>query len=155
MIYMVTLGGSIKGANLEVHSIQFVQADKVEDTYDILRERWYGDSLHIDGITPFQFIDGYEIVEEGNSEKIPYLIVYGGYQAGIIDELHTYSVVLASSPIEAKQIAKSQLPQFKTMNHVDEVVDIFSNLGSWFGFKSSNCHFQENKTTHTFIKLIE
>jgi hypothetical protein len=150
---MITLGGSIKGANLEVHAIQFVAADSVEDTYSELQNRWYGDSLHIDSITPLEYIDGYQIIEGGTSEKIPYLIVYGGYQTGVIDELHTYHIVLANTPKEAKKIAKTDLSKFPNMNHVDEVVDMFENVGTTFGLQKAECFFQDNITTHTFIKL--
>lgn len=153
MIYMITLGGSIKGANLEVHAIQFVQANSVEDTYPELKRRWYGESLHIDSITPFEFIDGYRVVEGKTSQFIPYLVVYGGYQAGIIDELHCYHVVLAKSKEEATKVAKLELPQFPSMNHVDEVVDIFKNVEMTFGFEEQDCKFTDNVTTHTFIKL--
>lgn len=153
MIYMITLGGSIPGANLEVHAIQFVSGDTVEETYPELQKRWYGNSLHIDSITPFEYIDGYNIVEGGNSDQVPYLIVYGGYQAGVIDELHSYQVVLANNPLEAKKIAKSQLNHFPPMNHVDEVVNIFDNLGKRFGSNPCDCSFRDNTTTHKFIKL--
>lgn len=152
MIYMITLGGSITGANLEVHAIQFVSADSLEDTYEELIGRWYGESLHIDSVTPLTYIDGYKVVE-GTSEDIPYLVVYGGYQKGAIDELHTYHVVLAKNSVEAKKKAKQDLSKFPTMNHVDEVVDIFENVGMQFGLEPSDCQFTDNQTSHQFIKL--
>ena len=49
-LFMVYLGGSAPKANIEVHDIQFVVADKIEDTYDQLKSNWFGNitGLHLD-----------------------------------------------------------------------------------------------------------
>ena len=129
-VYMITVGGSIQNANLEVHSVQFVYAENIEDTYPILKERWYGSSLHLDGYKVLDKIDGYEVDLNGKIDENLYLVVYGGYQKDIIDELHDYTFVIAKDEKEAKHLAKAKISNFNNMNHVDEIVDVFKNEGS-------------------------
>lgn len=152
-IYMIGLGGSIQNANTETHSMQFVFAENIECTYEQLKTRWYGDSLHIDGYAEFKYIDNYEVDYDSKLEDNLYMVVYGGYKEGIIDELHTYSFVRAYDKIEAKSKAKEKIHEFKYMDHVDEIVDVFSNVGMRFGLKQSNKTFKDNNYKHTFIKL--
>ena len=78
-LFMIGLGGSIKGANVEVHAMQFVIADKLENCYDDLRKRWYGESLHIDSYTELEFIDGYQIDLTSTTNTNLYMVVYVGY----------------------------------------------------------------------------
>ena len=49
---MVVLGGRTKKANIEVHDVRWFVGSKIEDTYDTLREDWFGSlkDLHIDAI---------------------------------------------------------------------------------------------------------
>ena len=100
---MIGLGGSIQNANCEVHSMQFMIANSIEETYEEMKQRWFGDSLHIDSYTEIKYIDGYQIDMDSNSDLNPYMVVYGGYQKGVIDELHDYSIVLANSKEDAKK----------------------------------------------------
>jgi hypothetical protein len=40
-LFRVYLGGSAPKANIELHDIQFVVGDKIEDTYEQLRNSWF------------------------------------------------------------------------------------------------------------------
>lgn len=153
-LYMIGLGGSIGGANVEIHDMQFVYADSLEGCYDTLKKRWYGDYLHIDSYTVLHHIDGFDITFDTISEQNLYMIVYGGYINESIDELHQYHFLRAHNPAEAKIIAKQDIVRFPKMNHVDEIVDVFDNAGVRFGFYPSTHSFTDNTLTHTFIKLI-
>lgn len=124
-LFMIGVGGSARNANVEVHGMQFVYAESLEDSFPILLERWYGDSIHLDGYTELMYIDGYEIDKSLSSKKNLYMIVYGGYKSDVIDELHDYHFVLADNPIDAKKVAKKDMKKFTYMNHVDEIVDVF------------------------------
>lgn len=152
-LYMIGLGGSIQGANIEVHDMQFVFADKIEDCYQELKNRWYGDSLHMDSYTEVHTIDGYQIDFTVEETKNLYMVVFGGYKKGTIDELHSYHFVLASSKQEAKNIGKSLYHRFDNMDHIDEVVDVFQNAGARVGWIKGDYSFVSNNTVHTFVKL--
>ena len=152
-LYMIGLGGSIKNANTEVHAMQFVYAENLEDCYQELKKRWYGESLHIDGYMYLKTIDGYEVDFSNKMEDNLYMIVYGGYQEDVIDEIHRYHFVVAKSKTEAKLLAKESMHSFTSIDHVDEVVDVFENAGVRFGLKERDCSFSENSYSHTFIKL--
>ena len=60
---MVVLGGSAPKANIELHDIQFVTGQKIEDTYPKLIESWFGNKkgLHIDCYKEITGADGYKV----------------------------------------------------------------------------------------------
>ena len=60
---MVVLWGRAKKANVELHDVRWVVGSKIEDTYDTLRNDWFGSSrgLHIDSYKKIQYIDGHKI----------------------------------------------------------------------------------------------
>ena len=39
-LFMMSLGGKINGANIEVHDVQFAAAAKIEDNYAFGRSNW-------------------------------------------------------------------------------------------------------------------
>ena len=41
-LYLVVLGGRVKKANIELHDVRWVVGSKIEDTFDILRNDWFG-----------------------------------------------------------------------------------------------------------------
>ena len=154
-LHLIGLGGSVQGANIEVHDLQIVLGDTLEDCLEHVKHNWYGDSLHIDSDTVIREIDGYDISYDGEETKHLYLIVYGGYKSDQIDEVHTYDMILADSKQEAKQLAKQSMSRFSHIDHVDNVVDVFASIGRRFALvPNSESKFTNNKTTHTFLKLI-
>jgi len=62
-LYLVVVGGRAKKANIELHDVRWVVGSKIEDTYDTLRNDWFGSSkgLHIDSYKRIQYIDGHKI----------------------------------------------------------------------------------------------
>ena len=49
-LFVIYIGGTHKKAFIEVHDMRFVIAEKIEDTYDFLKQTWWGtkESLHLD-----------------------------------------------------------------------------------------------------------
>lgn len=152
-LYMIGLGGSIKQANIEIHDMQFTLAQNKEEAINNVIPNWYGDSLHIDSYTEVNVIDGYTIDYTKQSDLDLYLIVFGGYKQGTIDELHDYHFLLANSKEDAKAQAKKDITSFNHMDHVDEIVNISKKLNTKFGFIKTKTNFKDNITTHTFIKI--
>ena len=48
-LYLVVVGGRSPKANIELHDVRWVIGSKIEDTYDQLRNDWFGSphGLHI------------------------------------------------------------------------------------------------------------
>lgn len=153
-LYMIGMGGSVGNATLEVHDMQYVIAETKEEAFSIVKDRWYGKSLHIDSYTEIKYLNGYEVDLSGELESNVYVVVYGGYKKGYIDELHDYNFVLADSKKEAKAFAKSEMSNYPYMDHVDNIVNLFEYLGCRFGLKKSNKSFKDNEINHYFLKLI-
>ncbi len=57
------LGGRSEKANIKLHDVRWVVGSKIEDTYDTLRNGWFGSSkaLHIDSYKRIKYVDGYRI----------------------------------------------------------------------------------------------
>ena len=62
-LYLVVLGGRAKNANIELHDVRWVVGSKIEDTFNTLRNDWFGSpkGLHIDSYKKIRYIDGYKI----------------------------------------------------------------------------------------------
>ena len=74
-LYLVVLGGRAKKANIELHDVRWVVGSKIEDTYETLRNDWFGipTGLHIDSYKRIRYVDGYKINLinfENDKEKI-------------------------------------------------------------------------------------
>ena len=41
-LYLVVVGGRSPKANIELHDVRWVIGSKIEDTYDQLRNDWFG-----------------------------------------------------------------------------------------------------------------
>lgn len=152
-IFMIGMGGSVEGANIEVHDMQFIKASSLEDTFDEVIKRWYGTSLHIDSYQELKYINGYEVDLNKKSSKKLFMIVYGGYNPLIVDEVHRYDFVLAENKEEAKVVGKKNMTNFEHIDHIDSIVDVFENVGDTFGFVEADVSFKDNTMTQTYLKL--
>ena len=47
-LYLVVIGGRIPKANIELHDVRWVVGQKIEDTFDELKNSWFGS---LDGLT--------------------------------------------------------------------------------------------------------
>lgn len=125
-LFMITVGGSIADASVEIHDVRFVLAEKLEETYDYLREVWFGidSTLHIDSYKIINEIDGYQVtLGEGNSLKL-FMVNYGGKNPDTYLEVHRVDFVVAEDMITAKKLAKEKMSNFKFIDHVDQITNV-------------------------------
>lgn len=130
MLYVVMLGGKHPRAKIEVHDIAFAAGDTLEDTYEQLRQSWFGSpaGLHIDA---WMAVDGvHEWKVELSTVSSPpdsprlYFINLGGYESRTFGEIHQYLLVVANDRRDAMAQAKKRvLPHWK-LSHTDGVLDV-------------------------------
>ena len=140
-LYLVVLGGRAEKANIELHDVRLVVGSKIEDTYDTLRKDWFGSlkGLHIDSYKKIQYIDGHkinlknvenhkirkkELVKKNNSKKYLWFVNIGGYDPTSMQEKHEFGLVIASSKLEAKNIAKSKWLIGCKKKHKDDLASL-------------------------------
>ena len=158
-LFLVVVGGRSPKANIELHDVRWVIGSKIEDTFDQLRNDWFGSykGLHIDSYKKIESIDGYKINlrnKENNEpknkifkkEKIPnkklWFVNIGGYDPTSMQEKHEFGLIVASCPSEAKNKAKSKwlidckkrhkddISAVKNFNDVDDC-EVIKNIKNW------------------------
>ena len=140
-LYLVVLGGRAEKANIELHDVRWVVGSKIEDTFDTLRKDWFGSSkgLHIDSYKKIQYIDGHKInlinieknkigkkqlVKKIVTKKNLWFVNIGGYYPTSMQEKHEFGLVIASSKLEAKNIAKSRWLIGCKKKHKDDLASL-------------------------------
>ena len=158
-LFLVVLGGRAKMANIELHDVRWVLGSRIEDTFDALRRDWFGlsEGLHIDSYKKVNYVDGYKInlknlenkklnknkfLNENNSKKNLYFVNIGGYDPTSMQEKHEFGLVVASSGLEAKNIAKSKWLIGCKKKHKDDLAslemllscddcELIKKIGNW------------------------
>ena len=158
-LYLVVLGGRAEKANIELHDVRWVVGSKIEDTYDTLREGWFGSpkGLHIDSYKKIKYVDGYKInlinFEKYNIEKKKlskknkikkylWFVNIGGYDPTSMQEKHEFGLVTAKTKLEAKNIAKSKWLIGCKKKHKDDIAslemlfnyddcELIKKIGNW------------------------
>lgn len=123
-LFAVGIGGKVEKANIEVHDVQFVIADKIEDTFQTLRDNWYGDRLHMDEYKVVEGADGYriELAESPQqTEQELYFVNMGGYTKEQFGELHEHALFTAKSEEETREKGNTGLLSQADTRHVDAV----------------------------------
>lgn len=119
-LFMVYLGGSATGANIELHDIRFVSGSTIEDTYTTLQQQWFGDKskVHMDSYVQLHHADGYRIELKSEAPSTErqfkgqlYFVNFGAYFDDKLAEFHDFTLVVADSPQAAKTRAKEQIKQ--------------------------------------------
>ncbi len=140
-LYLVVLGGKVKKANIELHDVRWVVGSKIEDTYDTLRKDWFGSpqGLHIDSYKKIEYIDGYkinlkyfvkdkidkkELVKKNKAKPYLWFVNMGGYTPNSMQENHEFGLVIASTKLEAKNIAKSKWLIGSKKKHKDDLASL-------------------------------
>ena len=140
-LFLVVLGGRAKKSNIELHDVRWVVGSKIEDTYDTLRRDWFGSpkGLHIDSFKKIKYIDGYKInllnfekdnlekkqlVKKNNPKKYLWFVNIGGYDPTSMQEKHEFGLVIASTKLEAKNIAKSKWLIGCKKKHKDDIASL-------------------------------
>ncbi len=127
-LYLVVLGGRIRGGHVEVHDVRWVVGQTIEETIPQLRSEWIGSAkgLHIDSYKLIRFINGYQIkvvttdeVARNQVNKL-WFINLGGYKIGEMLEQHHLELVVAPSIQAAKKRALSRWPESMKQIHKDD-----------------------------------
>ena len=148
-LYLVVLGGKANNANVELHDVRWVVGSKIEDTFDVLRRDWFGliEGLHIDSYKKIKYVDGYTInlkKSENNkiknqilvnrkkaSKKTLWFVNIGGYEPNSMQEKHEFGLVVASSELEAKNLAKSKWLIGCKKKHKDDLSPLHNLIGCY------------------------
>ncbi len=126
-LFAVYIGGEAAGANIEVHDMRFVIGESLEDTYDELRNQWWGipKSLHLDCWSELTRADGYRITlkrEPNIGEDKLYYVNLGGYDPEHFTEMHKNMFVVAPTQSKAKVRALKTVRHW-TSFHQDEIFE--------------------------------
>jgi Domain of Unknown Function (DUF1543) len=132
-LFAVFLGGRAPRCNTELHDVVFVVGRSIEDCYDRIMDKWFGDplKLHIDSWMELQYVDGHRVslrARPASAEKKLFFINLGAYLPGQFTELHANAFVVASDEAEVKKHAKGELLRGAQSVHTDDLYDIYDCL---------------------------
>ncbi|OYW90385.1 MAG: hypothetical protein B7Z18_11475 [Alishewanella sp. 32-51-5] len=123
-LFLVYLGGTAPGANIELHDVRFVVGKRIEDTYPQLRQQWFGTQkgLHLDSYLALHNI---RLSTAPVQQQVKLFFVnFGGYYPGKIAEQHDFMLCVAGSAAEAKTRAKAQLLTDADSPHKDDLLQL-------------------------------
>ena len=128
-LYAVYLGGRSAKCNIELHDVVFVVGKTIEDTYEQLLSKWFGNpiGLHIDSWIELSIVDGFKVSlskEKQGSPKRLYFVNLGAYLPGVFGELHANSLVVEESERLVKKRAMASLMNGMENLHIDDIYDI-------------------------------
>ena len=128
-LYMINLGGKAKGGNIEVHDVQFVAANHIDETIEVLKKNWYGLplKLHMDSYKLINGAEGHSVKlteEKPESSKQLYFVHLGGYLRTSTQEQHEIFLCVGASEQEVKERAVKLMTVSDTQNHVDSIVNV-------------------------------
>jgi len=126
-LFMIGIGGKKTPANIEVHDVCFIIADKIEDCYECLKTNWYGESLHIDTYKVINGANGYHLTlsdqPTDDQEKL-FFVNMGGYDQQVFGELHEVGLFVANSEQEAREQSKDLLLVDTDNQHIDNIYPV-------------------------------
>lgn len=139
-LYMISIGGKAEKANIEVHDVQFVIADTVEDVIPVIKENWYGRDfkLHMDSYKAIEGIPGWKIevtTTPQQPEERLFFAYLGGYLEDSTQEVHKVRLLTGPSLKSAKANALTGADFNFLQPHVDTIVDVEESLLSADGEK--------------------
>jgi hypothetical protein len=160
-LFAVYLGGRAPKCNTELHDVVFVVGEKIEDTYEKLMDRWFGNPLrlHVDSWLELKVVDGHRVrlgsTNSKSSSKL-YFINLGAYVPDQFTELHANAFVVAATEAEVKKKAKTELLRGTQSVHTDDLYDIddclevteVDGLHVWLEPTSETAMFAPNNGYH-------
>ena len=149
-LFLVVLGGRIKGCHVELHDVRWVVGDDIEDTIPELKRQWFGTrrGLHIDSYRKVRAVDGYQVSISRDSSASAdqtmklWFVNLGGYSPSEMAEQHRFGLVVARPTQAAKarakkhwldgleQIHKDDLHPLEPDAAIDDLLPIDGN-GAW------------------------
>ena len=158
-LFLVTLGGRVKGSHVEQHDLRWVVGNTIEDTFHQLRKQWIGmpSGLHIDSYIRIDYIDGFQIKLRGihsshnkcssetrlnsfNQKEKLWFINLGGYHPSHLLEQHQYYLIVANSSKEATKLAKSRWRSSLLKIHKDNEYKLNSLLEIDNSYSLDSCY---------------
>jgi hypothetical protein len=154
-LWVVLLGGRPADARIEQHNVFWGAAYELKDLYGAIKRSWLAArQVHIDAHMCVEQIGDYEVVickeselanlTDIDTEKKLFFVNLGGYQEGMMTEMHKRVLIVASSEDEATLIAKKDkffeqgINIENTVTHIDDKhqledgldIEIPINIGS-------------------------
>ena len=160
-LFIVVLGGKVKGSHIEQHDVRWVIGKTIEDTFDQLREEWFGEKkgLHIDSYIKIKKIDGYKVIikcedsslkfKETKQNKSLWLVNSGYYNKYSMFEKHKLLLVVAKNIFQARQIVRTRWGKLNEKIHFDNLHSI-SKVESLSPSESLN-----NKSGHQWRIILK
>ena len=146
-LFAVLLGGSARGAMVELHDMTFVAAPTIEAAYPQLKEKWFGtrSSCHVDSWMELNQIDGYDVTLVPEAQATPplpgspqlFFVNVGSYPKGRLEESHTYLFLVGNDAKAVKNRATKLGPDGHFLPHKDnlEIVDQIIAVDSVSGYR--------------------
>ena len=149
-LFLVVLGGRIKGCHVELHDVRWVVGDSLEATIPELKRQWFGTrrGLHIDSYRQIRWADGHRVSistatpTPAEAELKLWFVNLGAYDSSSMAEQHQFGLVVARSPQAAKakakrlwlkgleQVHKDDLHELTDSPAIDDLLPIDGN-GAW------------------------
>lgn len=140
-LFVIYIGGDHKQSLIELHDMRFAVGNSIEDTYQRLRESWWGtpESLHLDAWGILNYADGYDIhisdKPAANHGKKLFFVNLGGYDQRQFTELHKNVFVVAEDEYQAKQKAVKEVSEWESphrdyLHKIENIVNINELLNS-------------------------
>ncbi len=152
-LFVVYVGGKTSTSLIEVHDIHFAIGETIEETYDQLKNQWWGTpkSLHLDAWGILKSVDNYDVIlndkpAQEQTQKL-FFINLGGYDFEEFTELHKNMFVVAANEGEAKLKAKATIADWK-VPHKDNLYDIDCCVNVCELLKQKSVHIHLQRTDH-------
>jgi hypothetical protein len=156
-LFVIYVGGKTETSLIEVHDIHFAVGEKIEDTYNQIRNQWWGtpSSLHLDAWGILKCVDEYNIVLKkessiDNANKL-FFVNLGGYNPHEFTELHKNMFVVAENAVAAKAKAKSTISSWN-VPHTDNLLDVDDcvNVSDLLASKGVSIHLEPTNDAAPF-----
>jgi hypothetical protein len=155
-LFVIYIGGKHKDAFIELHDIRFVLAETIEDTYEELKNSWWGEieTLHLDCWGILKSAGNYNIrlkKEPANSENKLFFVNLGGYDLNEFTELHKNVFVVAPTESKAKVQGLKQILDWKS-HHRDYLYEVENivNLNKIVAEKNLYIHLEPTDAPDPF-----
>jgi Domain of Unknown Function (DUF1543) len=128
-LFAVYLGGRAPRCNTELHDVVFVAGPSIEQCYERIMDKWFGDPLrlHIDSWMELNCVDGYRVSLQARPAPAGmklFFINLGAYLPGQFTELHANAFVVATNEADVKKRAKSELLRGAYSVHTDDLYEV-------------------------------
>lgn len=129
-LFACYLGGMAPWCNIELHDLQFSIWEKIEECFEDLRSKRFGDKtkVHIDSFLELKYVGWYEVVlkrwEKSTTEEKLYVVNAWGYVPEFFGEKHEIGFYVADKKSSATKMALEHLCKDQVKQHQDNLYDV-------------------------------